>query len=307
MISVKKALELTGMSMSQMGTVIGLSKSTISLIVNNKYGSDTDKEKEIIEKLVALGYLTKEDAALNETKNIDGPFRVKSNSFIITENTMKLDELAKDLLSVKTTLNSSIGVVYSHAGYGKSTAIQHFCALNSRAVYSLYMEGYSLTMMVKDIVNQLQGTPAHGLDKNIELIKESCFVYRKLLVVDEADRLPIKNIEMLRNINEKCRLPILLVGEHSLSGKMTSLPRLESRIRSKPLVFQPLSLQDIANFYNQSCGLDISNNKKVLKRILQLCHGDFRVMVNDAHQILAVMNANRLSEITMEVIHAIDR
>lgn len=307
MINLKKALELTKMSTSQMATIIGLSKTTVSLIVNGKYTGDGNKESEIIKTLVDLGYLSNEQAKIEESKSIDGPFSVRKNSFIVTENTMKLDGLAKDLLSVNTTLNSSIGVVYGHAGYGKSTAIQHFCALNSRAVYSLYMEGYSLTMMIKDIVKQLQGTPARGLDNNIELIKEACFVYRKLLVIDEADRLPIKNIEMLRNINEKCKLPILLVGEHSLSRKMTSLPRLESRIRAKPLVFQPLSLQDISNFYAQSCAIDISDNKKVLKRILQLCHGDFRVMVNDAHQILNVMNANNLAEINMEVIHAIDR
>ncbi len=307
MISIKKALEITGLSTSQMGEIVGVSKSMISLLANKKYGSDNTKDKEILEKLVALGYLKKEDVELNKNLNANGPFKVKSNGFIVTENTMNLDELARDLLSPQTTLNSSIGVIYGHAGYGKTTAIQHFCALNSRAVYSLYMEGYSLTMMVKDIVNQLQGTPARGLDNNIQLIKEACYVYRKLLVVDEADRLPIKNIEMLRNINEKCKLPILLVGEHSLSSKMTSLPRLESRIRSKPLVFQPLSLQDISNFYLQSCAIDISNDRKVLKRILQLCHGDFRIMVNDAHQILSVLNSNGLDKITMEVIHAIDR
>jgi len=307
MISLKKALEITDMSMGKMGDIVGMSKSTISLIASNKYTGGDEKEREIIMKLVDLGYIEKEKAALEEKTIKQGTYRVNSNFFIVTENTMKLDELSKDLLSPQTTLNSSIGVVYGHAGYGKSTAIQHFCAMNSRAVYTLYMEGYSLSMMVKDIVNQLQGTPSHGLDNNINLIRESCLVYRKLLVVDEADRLPIRNLEMLRNINEKCSLPILLVGEHSLSSKMTSLPRLESRIRSKPLVFQPLTTEDISNFYSQACAIDISQNRRVLKRILQLCHGDFRVMVNDAHQILAVMNANGLSEINMEVIHAIDR
>jgi DNA transposition AAA+ family ATPase len=306
MINLKKALEIADMSMGKMGEVVGVSKSMISLIVSNKYSGE-DKEKEIIEKLINLGYLTKENAAIEEKTIKQGFLRVNANLFIVTENTMKLDELSKDLLSPQMTLNSSIGVVYGHAGYGKSTAIQHFCALNSRAVYTLYMEGYSLPMMVRDIVNQLQGTPARGLDNNINLIRESCLVYRKLLVVDEADRLPIKNLEMLRNINEKCSLPVLLVGEHSLSSKMTSLPRLESRIRSKPLVFQPLSLQDISNFYQQACSIDITTNKKVLKRILQLCHGDFRVMVNDAHQILTVMNTNGISELNMAVIHAIDR
>jgi DNA transposition AAA+ family ATPase len=306
MINLKKALEIADMSMGKMGEVVGVSKSMISLIVSNKYSGE-DKEKEIIEKLINLGYLTKENAAIEEKTIKQGFLRVNANIFIVTENTMKLDELSKDLLSPQMTLNSSIGVVYGHAGYGKSTAIQHFCALNSRAVYTLYMEGYSLPMMVRDIVNQLQGTPARGLDNNINLIRESCLVYRKLLVVDEADRLPIKNLEMLRNINEKCSLPVLLVGEHSLSSKMTSLPRLESRIRSKPLVFQPLSLQDISNFYQQACSIDITTNKKVLKRILQLCHGDFRVMVNDAHQILTVMNTNGISELNMAVIHAIDR
>lgn len=307
MISLKNAIEIIGLSQAQIGEMLGVSKTTISLIANGNYTGNKNKESEIVNQLVQLGYLSKEQADIETITTTKGNLKVDSNKFVITENTIKLDELAKDLLNPNATLNSSIGVVYGHAGYGKSTAIQHFCALNGRASYTLYMEGYTLAMMVRDIVTQLKGTPAHGLDNNISLIKEACMIYRKLIVVDEADRLPLKNIEMLRNINEKCSLPILLVGEHSLSSKMTSLPRLESRIRSTPVIFQPLTLMDIVNYYKQACGLDISTSRKIQQRILKNCHGDFRIMVNDAHRVLAIMNANGLNEITMEVMYAINR
>lgn len=305
MITLKQALELTGLSLSQVGEIAnGLDKSTVSRISSKSYPNWQEKEREIIEALVASGKLSKADAALEILNFIEGQLRVNDNKFIITENTMALDALAKDLLEPTTTLNSSIGVVLGHAGYGKTTAIQHFCSVNDKAVYVLYCEGYSLQMLVREIVMAFRGTSNRTYDANIAALKEACAVYRKLLIIDEADRLPIKYLEALRNINEICQLPILLVGEQNLRSKMKSISRLESRIRTNPVEFKELSTLDVANFYQQAIGVEIQD-AQVLSRLLYISHRDFRVMVNDAHKLVQVLNANNIHTVTKEILNAI--
>lgn len=305
MITLREAMEKSGLSMGQIGNLIGYSKAVISQVAAHKYPKWWDIERRIIETMVARDYLKKEEAELEVLTAPKGVFHVDPNKFITTENTMALDELAQDLLNPATTLNASIGIVCGHAGYGKTTAIKHFCTMIDAAVYVLFIEGFTLTTLVREIAKALGGVRYHSFELNKDYIKEATSVYRKLIVIDEADRLPLRYLESIRNLNEYCGLPFLLVGESSIKSKMAALPRLESRIRNRPLEFSSLSDIDIRNFYQQAVGLDIAYTPKAIDQLLKLCHGDFRIMVNDAHRIVQILNANGLDEISQEVIDAI--
>ncbi len=193
-----------------------------------------------------------------------------------------LNALGNDLLDPATTLNSSIGMVTGAAGYGKTTAIQHFAANNNQSVYVLYMEGYTLSMIIRKIALELTGSNRRTFDNNLSIIKEATSIYRKLIIIDEADRMPLRVIESLRNINEYCGAPLMLVGEESLASKMETIPRLKSRVRKPEIVFRPLTVVDVATYYQMAVGLDISSSASVCQTLLRWAGKDFRVLVNDA-------------------------
>ncbi|WP_320130274.1 AAA family ATPase [uncultured Sphaerochaeta sp.] len=305
MISLKQAIEKSGLSMNKVADRLGISASQVSLVSSHNYSAWEDREREIIEGMVANELLLKEDAELEIFAMPAGKLRVDPNKFIITQNVMAIDTLAKDLLDPATTLNASIGVVMGHAGYGKTTSIQHFCATNDRAIYTLFIEGYTLNMMMQSIVKEFRAIPGRSFSKNLESIRTATAVYRRLIVIDEADRLPLRYLESLRGLNEECGVPILLVGEHTLQSKMSSLPRLESRVRGTPVVFSSLSLFDVGSFWKIAVGISLDGQDQLKKMLLTRSRGDFRILVNDAHRIVSAMNASGKPTLTKEVLDAL--
>lgn len=302
MISISKAIELSGQSMSAVATAVGVSAAQMSRVANHDYKDWESKERTFIEEMVRHGLISMADSGLEEVAASGGKLWLNPATFIPTENTMALDELGRDLLDPSTTLNSSIGVVYGRAGYGKTTSVRHFCAVNDRVIYTLFMEGYTLNMLLRALVSEFRDTPSGTFDRNLEKIRQATAVYRRLIVIDEADHCPLKVLEALRNINEACGVPIMLVGEYGLQAKMASLPRLESRVRGRPLEYKPLSVMDVALYWKEAVGLDLTQDAKLLKRLLARARGDFRLLADDTHNLVSAMNASGVSMLTSEVL-----
>ena len=305
MITLREAISASGQSLTAVASAIGVSAAQMSRVATHDYKDWEQKERELVEAMVRQGLLSKDDAMLEQTRRPTGQLFLDPAKFVVTANSMELDGVAKDLLDPATTLNASIGVVYGRAGYGKTTAIKHFCATNPKAIYILFVEGYTMNMMMKAIAREFGQVPCGTFDRNLDLIRQATAVYRRLICIDEADHMPLKVLETIRGINEVCGVPVLLVGEYGLQAKMGALPRLESRIRARPVEFTPLQLMDVVSYYQQAVGIDLSGDDKVAKALLKRSHGDFRLLANDAHQLVNIMNANGVRDITKEVLDAL--
>lgn len=300
-MTLSEALEITKLSLQQAGDMVGLGKSAVSRVKSHDYPNWENIEAAIIKKMHDGG-LFPDSIVLEEVE--EGTLRVNPAAFISTQNVIAFNSLASSLLDPTTTMNSSIGMVTGSAGFGKTTAIQQFVANNEQSVYVLYMEGYTLTMIIKKIALELTGFNRRSFDNNLAIIKEATSMYRKLIIIDEADRMPIRVIESLRNINEYCGAPIMLAGEESLVSKMTAIPRLKSRIRKPEIVFKSLNVIDVATYYQMAVGIDISSSPAVCQTLLRWANKDFRTLVNDAQHIVAMLNSSGLSELTEEVLDA---
>lgn len=300
-MTLAEALEITQLTLQQAGDLVGLGKSAVSRVKNREYPNWENIERAIIAKMAEANLFP-------ETVDIElpepGTLAVNPTAFISTQNVVALNSLANGLLDPRTTLNSSIGMVTGSAGLGKTTAIQRYAAMQDQAVYVLYMEGYTLSMLIRKIAYELTGFNRRTFDNNLAIIKEATSIYRKLIIIDEADRMPIRIIESLRNINEYCGAPILLVGEESLASRLETIPRLKSRIRKPEIVFKPINIVDVATYYQIATGLDISGSPEVCQQLLRWAGRDFRTLVNDAQHIISTMNTNGLSELTEEVLNA---
>lgn len=301
MIELKKAMEITGTSLGELAALLDCSKATVSKVKDHDYPNWEAWEKKAIEAMVRVGKLTHEQAQLlpeYERERIE----IDDTKFVRTNNVMALDALAADLLNPRSTLNASIGVCTGKAGYGKTTTIKHFCASNDRATYILYMDGYSIAGLMRDALRSMTGETRRSFVDIKDAIRDASAVYRKLLVVDEADRMPVRLLEALRGLNEYCGLPILLIGEPALLTKIHTEPRLESRMRKPRVEFAPLSCIDIALYWKEAIGLDLTGKAEIQQMLLKHCHGDFRIMVNDAQRIVQYMNTNDLSEVDIKVV-----
>lgn len=293
MSKLNSILERNKISQAEAARIAGVDKSLICRVISGDYKGWEDKEDEIITALKNDGIQTQFESFKR--------YRVDHTTFITTENVKQFEDLAMDLLE-NPNLTSSIGVAKGTAGRGKTAAAKHFVSTNRDTIYVLYVDGYSHQMLAREIAYEMTGVKARSFSDNIAFITAATNKYRRLVVIDEADKMPGKHLEMLRSLNERCSLPLLLVGEETLYQRMAEEPRRLSRIR-KPLVdFKRVSIYDIALFYEQAIGINLEQSRDALMLLLERSRGDFRLVVSDAMAICKVLNASGINTITREVI-----
>ncbi|OQX50301.1 hypothetical protein B5M47_03990 [candidate division CPR3 bacterium 4484_211] len=290
MAGLREVMERFNLSAGDVAHITGYAKSTISQIKNNKYNGDGQVEAKILKKLVEAGYRL-------ETK-----LSVRRDVFIKTGNVRKFDTLCDELLAPQGDLTSSIGVVMGRAGRGKTKSARHYAVQHSEAVYVLFIDGFSLVDVAREIAFEIGGIRPRTFRACLDVIDEATLQQRRLIIIDEADKMPKRYFEMLRGLNERCACPIVLVGEEPLRKALDSERRLKSRVRQM-VVFEPVLLTDIAAYYQAAIGITV--NSDVLQVLWQRSQGDFRLVVRDAFSVVRIMNTNRLSAVTMDVVKGI--
>lgn len=279
------------MSQREIADKLGWSPSTLSMVLSGSYANQAAKEEEMARVLLNMGSLSAEGFT---------PILVREQ-IIATKDFMDVYALCNGLANPDSSLTASIGLVIGDAGMGKTTAVQRFAAEHSSAAYVLYM-GFNRNALFKEIAEAVVGRSARSYYDNLQLIMGATRIYRKLIIIDEADRMPLSMLEDLRTLNENGRVPILLVGEPKLAATVKKADRIESRIRKPRITFSPIDAPTLATLYDECCGLKLS--EKVTKTLLKMAHGDFRVAANDMQNLVRIMNINRKSELTQEVINA---
>lgn len=295
-------LKVTGLTQADISEKMGWSRTQVSLIASRNYPNWQEKVDEVLRYLTSNGYVPEEYVA-PQVPVTDG-ITIDTETIIRTDNYNAVYNLADGLLAPESLLNASIGMVLGKAGYGKTTAVKRYAVEHPDAVYVLYM-GFSRTAVFRRIAESLVGRSSGMYYRNIEIIEEATAMCRKLIIIDEADRMPLSILEDLRTLNENASVPLLLVGEESLSSLVRKADRIESRIRKPVITFKPIDTATVIALYKKACGLTVDPD--LAKRLITMCGRDFRICVNDMQHIVSIMNQNGLAEITKEVIDAARR
>lgn len=220
--------------------------------------------------------------------------------FIPTQNFRRTQELISDLL--RAPYGVELAAITGRAGRGKTTAAQRIFSENSGVVYVLYQEGWSINDTLREIAFGLSGMRPFRRQKSMELIQSELGRDRRAVLVDEADRAPIRVLNALRNVHDICAAPIVLIGEDDLTRKLSQERRLASRIR-RHIAYEAQSQTDVVMFYKLAMGLKLSTESAA--RLLNHSKGDFRVILTDALAVERLMVVNSLPEITNEIIQEV--
>ena len=294
---LNQLMEITGLTQSDISEKMGWSRAQVSRIASRDYPNWRDKLAEAFRYLSTNGYVP--EGYLDEDRPAGPAITIDTGAIIMTDNCNAVFNLADGLLAPESLLNASIGLVLGKAGYGKTTAVKRYAVEHMDAAYILYM-GFARASLFKRISEELVGRSAGTYYGNIKLIEEATSVCRKLIIIDEADRVPLPILEDLRTLNEAAGVPLLLVGEESLSSLVGKADRIESRIRKPIVTFKPVDTATVMALYKKACGLSIDVD--IAKRLIAMCRRDFRVAVNDMQHIVSIMNQNSISELTKEVL-----
>lgn len=185
--------------------------------------------------------------------------------------------------------------VYSAAGLGKTLAAERHYAQHGGA-YVRVWEDWTQQAFLQAICFELTGARPHGADKCKWAICEALSDNRRVIYVDEADRLSIKRIEDLRDIYVYTGVPIVLIGEMGLPTMLSGRARVDDRIPGEYRIeFGGITPTDVMLYAQEAAGLTMS--PEACSLVAKGTKGNFRRV----HNMLLSLEQAALAAETAEV------
>ena len=212
---VRKIVEGDGMSMSAVARACGISAAAVSTFLSGNYKGRNDKVEKALEAFVRR-YREKKATRVDL-------------AYVHTSVAKKIHEIA-DMVHT----DCEVGVIVGEAGVGKTFALQRYAELNPDAVLIEVDFGYSALWLFKELCREV------GIEHRGQLSEMAAGIIKRLqgsgrlIVVDEAEYLPHKALELLRRVHDKAGVGMLLVGMprliHNLRGSRGQYAQLYSRV-----------------------------------------------------------------------------
>jgi DNA transposition AAA+ family ATPase len=131
-----------------------------------------------------------------------------------------------------------------------------------------------------------------------------------LVIVDEADRLKTAGLEQLRDMYDRRRIGLVLIGMPGLQKRLARYAQLYSRVGFVHQ-FLPLGgaeLRNVIRVQSQQLGLGLElhdgDDASILSSIVRITGGNFRLVERLFAQIQRVAQINDVTTLTPELVEA---
>ncbi len=134
--------------------------------------------------------------------------------------------------------------------------------------------------------------------------------WTKLVIVDEADRLKFPSLEQLRDLYDRGKFGLVLIGMPGIEKRLARYAQFYSRVGFVH-PFRPLTADELRFILEQKwqeLGLTIDltefDDVEAMTAIIRITGGNFRLVQRLFAQIARVMAINHLTQVTKEVVEA---
>lgn len=273
-------MEQKNFSMQFIATATGIAKSTISMWLNNNYKGDNDK---IADKIHNFIQREKERSGNDELPFVD----ISIVKYI--------SEIAR-LCHTK----GKIGVCAGKAGLGKTVAVKKYTKEYMDSILIESDSGYTAKSLLKEIHRRLglsgKGSVYDLMSEVITKLNQS----GRLLIIDEAENLPYRALEITRRIHDKTGVGVLLVGRNilfeNLKGFNNQYDQLYSRVKYHKSL-DGLLIQDVIKILDS-----IGQSTDLAETYLQYSDGNTRRLEHLISHSISVANFNGKAAVDSAVI-----
>lgn len=134
--------------------------------------------------------------------------------------------------------------------------------------------------------------------------------WMELLIIDEADRLKLIALELMRDRYDQGQMGLVLLGMPGIEKRMARYPQLYSRVGFVHH-FRPLSEAEVRfilthHWTHLGMTADTADftDAETLAAIIRITNGNFRLLQRLFAQIARVLTINQLQSVTKEVVEA---
>ena len=221
------------------------------------------------------------------------------NTLAPLQNVTLFVELLDRLIKTPNHL-TPLGVFYGFSGYGK-TCSACFGANTHRALYLEVGASWTLKKFCQNLLKEL-GIPAQkSVSEMVEQIIEILSLKGMPLIIDEFDHVANfgeKSVNIIREILDKARTPIVLIGEEMLPLRLKKWERFDNRVRSWVPV-QPVNISDVAHLIRLYAP-KITVSEDVIKELLKQTKGVTRRVCMGIEAFKEFSETEDVTEITLK-------
>lgn len=256
---LKDYMARNGASQTKVANAMGISPATLSYFIKGTYTGDIDAICDKVKDFLEV-------EAQRET--------IKQNEGIVQTNCFKtIHKFCSLVLS-----HQICGMLTGDAGCGKTTALKAFAKAHPSVILIEADHGYTAKALFDELCAEL------GLDERGSLHEKLVRVVNKLndsgrlVIIDEAEHLPYRALELIRRVHDKAGVGIALCGmprlEKNVQGDKNHYAQLNSRI-SAPCRAKLLDNDDVKAFIDSRFAKYEGN---CIERAAQICRRNFRLL-----------------------------
>ena len=208
----------SGMNQTQLARGIGTSPASVSMYLNGTYADKGGKYETIEPKIEA--FLEVQESKAQREELVLG--------FVETKTTRRIAEVMRDAHEA-----GEIAVIYGQAGLGKTQAVKNYCKKNG-AILIEANPSFTALVLMKKLAASVKLPTSGTLN---DLFEETAYRLggsERLIVVDEAENLPLRALEIIRRLHDETGCGLVLSGMPrlvaNLRGKHGELVQLHSRV-----------------------------------------------------------------------------
>ena len=208
----------SGMNQTMLARGIGVSPASISMYLNDTYAAKGGKYETIEPKIEA--FLEVQESKAQREELVLG--------FVETKTTRRIAEVMRDAHEA-----GEIAVIYGQAGLGKTQAVKNYCEKHG-AILIEANPSFTALVLMKKLAASVKLPTSGTLN---DLFEETAYRLggsERLIVVDEAENLPLRALEIVRRLHDETGCGLVLSGMPrlvaNLRGKHGELVQLHSRV-----------------------------------------------------------------------------
>lgn len=213
--------EQSGLNQSQIARAVTVAPAAISMYLNGTYADKGGKYATIEPKIEA--FLDREAAKAQRDDLEIG--------FVSTRTARRIAEMMRDAHEA-----GDFAVIYGQAGLGKTEAVKAYCRNNPGAVLIETNPSYTAQVLMRKLAEACKVGSTGTLNDMFDAVCDRLDGSGRLIVVDEAENLPLRALEILRRLHDMTGCGLVFSG----------MPKLIANMRGR--------YGEQAQLYSRTCG-----------------------------------------------------
>ncbi len=250
---LRQVMETQGLTASAVARSLGISASALSQWLDGKYAGNVARIDTAVNSFIRR---QQERAKIPPFQQI----------FVETSIASKVWEVFR-----LCHIEGEIGVVVGEAGVGKTEAARQYARQNPDVIFIEADLGYTARSLFHEMARKLGFIPSGTIHDVFEDVVDRLRGSERLIIVDEAEHLPYRALELLRRVYDKAGVGIALMG----------MPRLIANLRGHKGEYRQLYSR--VGIYASLDKINLQDAEQIVHAIIPGSNGLARVFWNHSH------------------------